>query len=132
MNETSARSSLRRHCAKPVGTKSCKSVKRSASPRAALGVLEIADGRAISIVDTCEDVDDVSVDAKRKRAYVSCGQGYVDVFEASGTTYQRISRVPTAAGARTSLFAPELDRLIVAVRESSAGPAAVWIFKPVP
>ena len=99
---------------------------------AALGVLEIADGRAISIVDTCEDVDDVSVDAKRKRAYVSCGQGYVDVFEATGTTYQRISRVPTAAGARTSLFVPELDRLIVAVRESSAGPAAVWIFKPVP
>ncbi|WP_257169630.1 YncE family protein [Bradyrhizobium sp. SRS-191] len=98
----------------------------------ALVVLELADGRAISTVDTCDDVDDLFVDSRRKRTYVSCGQGYVDVFETQGTTYQRISRVPTAAGARTSLFVPELDRLMVAVREGPAGPAAIWIFKPVP
>jgi hypothetical protein len=97
-----------------------------------LGILELADGKAISAVETCGDVDDLFVDARRKRTYVSCGQGYIDVFEANGTGYQRISRVPTAAGARTSLFIPEFDRLIVAVRESLAGPAAIWIFKPVP
>ncbi|WP_354181139.1 hypothetical protein [Bradyrhizobium sp. LA6.1] len=98
----------------------------------ALGVLELADGRSISTVDTCGDVDDLFVDARRNRTYVSCGEGYVDVFETNGTAYQRISRVPTAAGARTSLFIPELNRLIVAVRESLAEPAAIWIFKPVP
>jgi DNA-binding beta-propeller fold protein YncE len=97
-----------------------------------LGILELADGKAISAVETCGDVDDLFVDARRKRTYVSCGQGYIDVFEANGTGYQRISRVPTAAGARTSLFIPEFDRLIVAVRESLAGAAAIWIFKPVP
>ncbi|WFU38403.1 YncE family protein [Bradyrhizobium sp. CB82] len=97
-----------------------------------LGVLELADGKAIGIVDTCGDVDDLFVDARRKRVYVSCGQGYVDVLEANGMAYQRISRIPTVAGARTSLFIPEIDRLLVAVRESFAGPAAIWMFRPVP
>ncbi|MCP3471001.1 YncE family protein [Bradyrhizobium sp. CCGUVB1N3] len=96
-----------------------------------LGVLELADGKSIGTADTCGDVDDLFVDARRKRVYVSCGQGYVDVLEANGVAYQRISRVPTVAGARTSLFIPEMDRLIVAVRESFAGPAAIWIFRPV-
>jgi len=35
-------------------------------------------------------------------------------------------------GARTSLFAPELDRLFVAVRAQSNEPAAIWLFRPVP
>jgi hypothetical protein len=40
--------------------------------------------------------------------------------------------VRTVAGARTSLFVPELDRLYVAVRASAAEPAAIWVFKPTP
>ncbi|WP_284261712.1 hypothetical protein [Bradyrhizobium iriomotense] len=85
-----------------------------------LGVLAPADGKSIATVDTCGDVDDLFVDAGRKRVYVSCGQGYVDVLEANGMAYHRISRIPTVAGARTSLFVPEMDRLIVAARESFA------------
>jgi hypothetical protein len=36
------------------------------------------------------------------------------------------------AGARTSLFVPEMDRLLVAVRAGPAEPAAIWMFKPMP
>ncbi|MGY3510636.1 hypothetical protein [Bradyrhizobium lupini] len=90
------------------------------------------DGKPIAIADTCGDVDDLFVDAKRERVYLSCGAGYVDVFEVDGSVYRRIARPPTATGARTSLFVPELDRLFVAVRAGPAGPAAIWVFKPMP
>jgi hypothetical protein len=53
-------------------------------------------------------------------------------FEADATTYRRAARIQTAAGARTSLFVPELDRLLVAVRAALAAPAAILVFKPLP
>jgi len=90
------------------------------------------DGKPIANAETCGDVDDVFIDGKRNRVYVSCGAGYVDVFEIDGSVYRRITRLPTATGARTSLFVPEMDRLLVAVRAGPAGPAAIWVFKPMP
>lgn len=90
------------------------------------------DGKPIASAETCGDVDDLFVDAKRERVYVSCGAGYIDVLEIDGSVYRRIARLPTATGARTSLFVPELDRLLVAVRAGPAGPAAIWVFKPMP
>ena len=92
----------------------------------------MADGKPVATAETCGDVDDLFVDAKRGRVYVSCGAGYVDVFETNGTAYRRMARIPTATGARTSLFVPEMDRLLVAVRAGPAGPAAIWVFKPMP
>jgi YVTN family beta-propeller protein len=96
-----------------------------------LGVFALGDGKAVATAETCGDIDDLFVDAKRKRIYVSCGEGYVDVLEVNGPSYQRTARIPTVTGARTSLFIPDMDRFVVAVRESLAGPAAIWIFKPV-
>ncbi|MGY4472819.1 hypothetical protein [Bradyrhizobium sp. USDA 3364] len=90
------------------------------------------DGKPIANAETCGDVDDLFIDAKRDRVYVSCGAGYVDVFQIDGAAYRRIARLPTATGARTSLFVPEMDRLLVAVRAGPAGPAAIWVFKPMP
>jgi hypothetical protein len=71
-------------------------------------------------------------DAKRSRVYISCGQGFVDVHDATNRAFARVGRVPTVAGARTSLFVPELDRLFVAVRATAHEPAAVWIYRPRP
>jgi len=97
-----------------------------------LAVFAMADGKSVANAETCGDVDDLFVDAKRARVYVSCGAGYVDVFEMNGTAYRRMARIPTASGARTSLFVPEMDRLLIAVRSGLAGPAAIWVFKPIP
>jgi YVTN family beta-propeller protein len=97
-----------------------------------LAVFSMADGKSIAKAETCGDVDDLFVDSKRERVYVSCGAGFVDVFETTGTTYRRMMRLSTSAGARTSLFVPEMDRLLVAVRAGLAGPAAIWVFKPMP
>jgi YVTN family beta-propeller protein len=79
-------------------------------------------------VATCGDVDDLFLDAKRRRIYISCGEGFIDVLDASRPGYPPIDRVATAAGARTSLFVPELDRLFLAVRAHGTVPAAIWVF----
>ena len=98
---------------------------------AELGVFSMTGGKLLATAETCGDADDLFVDAKRGRVYVSCGAGFIDVLEAK-ETYRRIARIPTVAGARTSLFVPDIDRLVVAVRTTSTEPAAIWVFRPVP
>lgn len=88
------------------------------------------DGKPLASLDTCGDSDDLFVDGPRKRVYVTCGDGTVEIFAREGDGYRSVGRVRTASGARTSLFAS--DRLYVAVRGSGAGPAAIWIFRPAP
>ena len=99
---------------------------------AQLGAFSMKDGSPMAVTETCGDADDLFIDAKRARVYLSCGAGFLDVLDAKEATYRRIARIPTASGARTSLFVPEMDRLLVAVRASSGEPAAVWIFRPAP
>ena len=99
---------------------------------AELGVFSMTDGKPIATAAACGNSDDLFIDAKRARVYVSCGAGFLDVLEPEDATYRRIARIPTVSGARTSLFVPEMDRLLVAVRASSGEPAAIWIFRPMP
>jgi DNA-binding beta-propeller fold protein YncE len=99
---------------------------------ARLGVFGLMDGKTIATFDLCGDADDVFVDAKRHRVYVSCGVGSVDVFDADGSSYRRSARIPTSEGARTALFIPELDRLLVAARATGSAPAAIWVFRAEP
>jgi YVTN family beta-propeller protein len=97
-----------------------------------LAVYAMDDGKLAQSVETCGDSDDLFVDEKRHRVYVSCGAGYIDVFDLRDGTYRRAARLLTSSGARTSLFVPELDQLLLAVRAASGGPAAVWVFRPGP
>jgi hypothetical protein len=99
---------------------------------ARLGVFGLMDGKTVATFDLCGDADDVFVDAKRHRVYVSCGVGSVDVFDADGSSYRRSARIPTSEGARTALFIPELDRLLVAARATGSAPAAIWVFRAEP
>ena len=83
-----------------------------------------------STAELCDDADDVFFDAHRKRLYVSCGDGRVDVFERRDANYVRIDEVATAQGARTSLFVAAWDRLYLAVPAATDRPAAVWVMAP--
>jgi hypothetical protein len=97
---------------------------------ARLAVFNIAGGAPMSALDSCGDSDDVFYDSKRKRVYVSCGEGFVDVFVEHGTEYARGARIATSAGARTALFVPEVDRVFLAVRAAGSVPASIWAFRP--
>ncbi len=97
---------------------------------ARLVISEADDGRVRQDVDTCGDSDDLFLDAKRQRIYVSCGSGDIDVFQAVAEGYKRSVRIKTRSGARTSLFVPELDRLYVAARAGNGKPGAILVFRP--
>ena len=99
---------------------------------AKLAVFSIEDGELLASLDICGDADDLFVDPKRHRVYVSCGEGFLDVLDAEGSGYKHIAHIPTVSGARTSLFVPELDRLLLAVRAEAGQPASIWVFHPTP
>ncbi|MGZ3275966.1 MAG: YncE family protein [Caulobacteraceae bacterium] len=97
---------------------------------AQLQMIDTASGKARQKLATCGDSDDVFLDPARRNIYVSCGQGMVDVFHSSGGPYALQARIQTRAGARTALFAPEIDRLFVAARAGGGQPAAILVYKP--
>src|SRR5262245_43246601 len=97
---------------------------------AKLGAFSMQDGAPVANVDLCADADDMFMDAKRERVYVSCGDGHLDVFDTREDAYRRINHIATIARARTSLFVPELDVLFIAARETASQPAAIWMFRP--
>jgi DNA-binding beta-propeller fold protein YncE len=98
-----------------------------------LVLLDTKTGAVAANLPTCGDADDVFFDAKRARIYISCGAGEIAVFQRDGPTYRPLPSVPTASGARTSLFVPELDRLFLAVRAGLLGSAAsIQVFRPTP
>jgi hypothetical protein len=99
---------------------------------AKLVAFDLNDGHVVSQAETCGDSDDAFFDAKRDRAYIICGEGFIDVLRFRADGYESIARIPTSSGARTGLYSPELDRLMLAVRASSTTSASVWVFRPAP
>ncbi len=100
---------------------------------ARLVLLDTRTGAVTANLAICGDADDGFFDVKRRRLYVSCGEGAVDVLQGDATGYHPLARIPTRPGARTSLFVPELDRLFVAARASASGTdAAILVFRPAP
>jgi DNA-binding beta-propeller fold protein YncE len=97
---------------------------------ARLAVLRASDGQRLQALETCGDSDDLFVDAKRHRVYVTCGEGVIDVFSHDAGGYRHAGRLTTSSGARTSLFVPELDRLYLAVRAGFSTPASIWVMRP--
>lgn len=94
-------------------------------------VIDTKSGKEITRTESCGDADDVFYDPARRQLYASCGQGFLEAFALRADAVQRIARIPTAAGARTSLFVPDQDRLYVAVPHRGEQPAAVLIYQPI-
>ena len=97
---------------------------------ARVAVFNSRDGTLIADLPACNDADDVFVNEKRQQVYISCGEGVVQVLAWHGGVIREIGRVATATGARTALFVPELDELIVAAPAQGREPAALWLFRP--
>ena len=89
-------------------------------------------GKPTLILNTCGDSDDIFLDSARRRIYVICGSGTLEVWDQAGASYSRTASLPTASGARTGLFVPELDRLFIATRASPGHVASIMVFRPAP
>src|SRR4051794_31885159 len=92
-------------------------------------VFDTNSGRQTAAVDIVGDTDDIFYDGARKRLYVSGGDGYLDVIQDQGaSTFARVAHMPTASGARTSLFVSEQNRLYLAVPHRGSQRAEIRIF----
>jgi DNA-binding beta-propeller fold protein YncE len=97
---------------------------------ARLLVLDTGTGKVVTQIECTGDTDDVFYDAKNRRVYVSGGEGFISVFaQLSPDKYQPVGKIPTAAGARTSLFVPALGRLYVAVPHRGNQTAEVRVYE---
>ena len=62
------------------------------------------------------DADDLFYDATHQRIYVAGGAGLLSIVaQEDADHYMSVATIPTASGARTALFVPELGRLYLAV-----------------
>jgi len=86
-------------------------------------------GRTVSSFDIDSDVDDIFYDNKSSQVFVSCGGGYINVFKRTGiNAYTSCGKLASHSGARTSLFIPELNQLIVASPSGLNGDAALLVY----
>lgn len=100
---------------------------------ARLIVLDSQSGKVVASEPAVGDADDVFYDAAHKRVYISGGEGFIDVFEQLDPDhYAPIAKMPTAAGARTSFFVPELNRLYLAVPHRGNQPAEIRVYEVQP
>ena len=73
---------------------------------ARLAVLDTRSGKVIADLKACGDADDLFCDPTSKRISMSCGAGFIDVFQQKDADhYLEVEKISTASGARTSLLA---------------------------
>jgi len=100
---------------------------------AKLLVLDTDTGKTISSLDSDSDVDDVYYDRRTKQVYMSCGSGFLDVFQQTdANTYKAIGKIATHSGARTSLFIPEMNKLVIASPAGFSAHAFLLIYNIIP
>jgi DNA-binding beta-propeller fold protein YncE len=95
-------------------------------------VFDAESGKELAAVECSGDTDDVFYDAASKRVILSCGAGFLDVFDASGAAPRRIGQVPTAAGARTCLAVSDSGGIYLAVPHRGGSQAEIRVFRPRP
>ena len=94
-----------------------------------LAVLDSTNGKQVAALDIAAEPDSVYYDAKRRCIYISCGNGSIDVVrQTDADHYEFAGRIPTAKGAATSLFVPELDQLFLAVPQRDGQTAELRVY----
>jgi DNA-binding beta-propeller fold protein YncE len=92
-------------------------------------VYDIDSGEVVAKLPIGGDTDDIFVDRARKRIYVVCGEGRVDVFrQETPDRYMHEGSVKTAPRARTGLFVAEDRKLYVAAPAVDTSAARVLVY----
>jgi hypothetical protein len=94
-----------------------------------LVVFDTESGKTVATLEADGDADDLFYEAARHRLYGCFGSGSVMAYAQSDPDhYAVLAKIPTAAGARTGLFSPDLRRLFVAVPHRANPSAEIRVF----
>jgi DNA-binding beta-propeller fold protein YncE len=100
---------------------------------AKLTVFDTESGKSLANLDTVGDADDIFYDGSRQRIYIAGGDGFLSIFQQLDPDhYEPVTKISTAAGARTALFVPELSRLYLAVPHRGSQRAEVRVYSAQP
>ena len=100
---------------------------------AKLAVFDTESGKVVTNMDSAGDADDVFYDNSHQRIYISGGEGFLSIFQQDDADhYRAMTKIPTAMGARTSLFVPELSRFYLAVPRRGSQRAEVRVYEAQP
>jgi len=95
-----------------------------------LMVFDTESGTIVAKLPCVVDVDDIWYEPTTKRIYLSGGEGFVDVFHKfDADHYERIGKVPTFTGARTSVIWGEYrarQGMVIGVPATSNQGAELW------
>ncbi len=95
-----------------------------------LSIINTDSGKSITKLNVVGDADDIFYDSKNKQIYVTGGEGYLQVIsQDDANTYHEVVKIPTANGARTSLFVPETDRFYLAVPAYFGQDAQIQVYE---
>jgi DNA-binding beta-propeller fold protein YncE len=98
---------------------------------ARLLVLDTATGKRVADLAIAGDTDDLYYDPARQRIYLSCGEGFVDVIrQRDPDHYERLDRIASRVGARTSYFSAALDRFYLALPARDQEAAEIRVYEP--
>lgn len=96
---------------------------------ARLQVIDTDTGRIRTWQTTVGDADDIFINVTLRIVYVIGGDGFVDVlYVRAGDAMVSRAKVPTAPGARTGLYVPEWNKLIVAAPRQGTNDARLLVF----
>ena len=94
-----------------------------------LKVMDALTGENIAVLPCVKDADDVFYDYADSLVFISGGEGFIDIFkEIQKNNFVLINHIPTANGARTSLWLPGEKELLLAVPEQDGEQAALWVY----
>jgi DNA-binding beta-propeller fold protein YncE len=96
-----------------------------------LVVMDRESGKEIAGVEIPKEVDDVWYDAKRKKVYASCGEGFIAIIRQNdGDHYELQEKVQTVKDAKTCCLDAEAGKLYLGVprQEGKEGPE-IWIYQ---
>ena len=96
---------------------------------ARLIVFDTVTGKSVADLAIAGDTDDLFYDPRAKSTYISCGEGFIDVVaQSSHDKYERVHRMPTRPGARTSFFCAERSEFYLVVPERGSDSAELRIY----
>lgn len=95
-----------------------------------LSAINVDTGKTIATLNIVGDADDIFYDYKNRQIYVTGGEGYLQVIsQDDANTYHETAKIPTANGARTSLYVPEINRLYLAVPAYFGQEAQIQVYE---
>jgi DNA-binding beta-propeller fold protein YncE len=96
-------------------------------------VFDTDTGKVIAKIPSVGEADDMFYDEERKRIYVTGDEGFISIIaQTDADHYEPMANLRTRAGARNSLFVPELGRFFVAVPSEGQKEAELLVFQVEP